>query len=237
MALRVRHPIYDVISTRRDVRRFRSDPVPGEVVYRLLQAAHHAPSVGFMQPWNFIVVRDPTVKHQVKQAFQEENARAARHYQGRRRLLYDALKLEGILEAPINLCVTCDRSRFGPHVLGRNSIPETDLFSTCCAIQNLWLAACAEGVGVGWVSIIQVERLRQILRIPKRVVPVAYLCVGYPEAFLPKPELELVGWAPRLPLDTLVFVDRWGRRDGSSQQVDVDIGTPTSTIERSLSRC
>jgi 5,6-dimethylbenzimidazole synthase len=207
------HPIYQVIFARRDVRHFRADPVPEEVLYRLLLAAHHAPSVGFMQPWNFITVRDPAVKAQVKRAFLEENARAACHYHGQRRLLYDSLKLEGILEAPINLCVTCDRSRFGPHVLGRNSIPETDLFSTCCAIQNLWLAAYAEGIGVGWVSIVQPERLRQILQIPDAVVPVAYLCLGYPEAFLPKPELELVGWAPRLALADLIFTDRWGRRD------------------------
>lgn len=207
------HPIYEVIFARRDVRRFRADPVPEHLLYRLLLAAHHAPSVGFMQPWNFITVRDPAVKADVKQAFLEENARAADHYHGRRRLLYDSLKLEGILEAPVNLCVTCDRSRFGPHVLGRNSIPETDLFSTCCAIQNLWLAAYVEGIGVGWVSIIQPERLRQILRIPDAVVPVAYLCIGYPEAFLPQPELERVGWAPRLALADLVFTDQWGRRD------------------------
>ena len=210
-----RHPIYDVIFARRDVRRFRQEPVPDDVLSRLLQAAHHAPSVGFMQPWNFIVVRNPHVKAEIKQAFAEENMRAARRYRGRRRSLYDALKLEGILEAPINLCITCDRSRGGPHVLGRNSQPETDLFSTCCAIQNLWLAAHAEGIGVGWVSILRAQRLRRILRIPRRVVPVAYLCVGYPERLLPKPELELVGWAPRLPLDHLVFADRWGQPAGS----------------------
>ena len=209
----LRHPIYEVIFGRRDVRRFRSEPIPDPVFYRLLQAAHHAPSVGFMQPWDFIVVRDPAMKAKVKQAFQEANARAAQHYRRQRRALYDSLKLEGILEAPINLCITCDRSRFGPHVLGRNSMPETDLFSTCCAIQNLWLAAYAEGIGVGWVSIIEPDRLRQLFRIPKRVVPVAYLCVGYPERFLRKPELELVGWAPRLSLQDLVFANRWGRRD------------------------
>lgn len=208
----MQHPIYDAIFTRRDVRRFRPDPVPNEVLYRVLEAAHHAPSVGFMQPWNFIVVRDHEVKTQVKQVFVEENTRAARRYRGQRRVLYDSLKLEGILEAPINLCITCDRSRFGPHVLGRNSMPETDLFSTCCAIQNLWLAARAEGIGVGWVSVLQADALRRILRIPKRVVPVAYLCLGYPETFLSKPELELVGWAPRLPLGKLVFLNRWGHR-------------------------
>ncbi len=203
------HPIYDVIRTRRDIRRFRSEPVPAPVLQRLLEAAHHAPSVGFMQPWNFIVVHDPSVKGEVKQAFEAANAQAAEHYHGERRALYDSLKLEGICEAPINLCVTCDRSRSGPHVLGRDSVPETDLFSTCCAIQNLWLAAHAEGIGVGWVSILQPDRLRKILRIPERIIPVAYLCVGYPQTLPPKPELELVGWAPRLSLNGLVFMDRW----------------------------
>lgn len=223
------HPIYDTIFTRRDVRRFRPDAVPQPVLSRLLLAAHHAPSVGFMQPWNFIVVRDPAIKAQVKQAFEEENARAARRYQGQRRVLYDRLKLEGILESPVNLCVTCDRSRFGPHVLGRNSIPETDIFSTCCAIQNLWLAARAEGIGVGWVSILRLSRLKQILGIPSHVLPVAYLCVGYPDTFLPKPELELVGWAPRLPLQDLIFVDQWGQRDA--------VITASAATERSTTRC
>jgi 5,6-dimethylbenzimidazole synthase len=214
------HPIYDTILTRRDVRRFRPDAVPQPVLSRLLLAAHHAPSVGFMQPWNFIVVRDPTVKARVKQAFEEENVRAARHYRGPRRRLYDRLKLEGILEAPVNLCVTCDRSRGGPHVLGRNSMPETDLFSTCCAIQNLWLAARAEGLGVGWVSIITVERLRRILGIPRGIALVAYLCIGYPQIWLPKPELELVGWASRLPLRDLIFAERWGHQDQLMTSID-----------------
>ena len=227
--------LYDVIVARRDVRRFRSDRVPDAALWRILQAAHHAPSVGFMQPWNFIVVRDREVKAQVQQAFVEENARAARRYRGQRRALYDSLKLEGILEAPINLCVTCDRSRFGPHMLGRNSIPETDLFSTCCAIQNLWLAACAEGLGVGWVSILRMERLRRILGIPKRIAVVAYLCLGYPEVLLPKPELELVGWAPRLPLGDLIFRDQWGRRH--EELAVMDAGDAERNEERMVPSC
>jgi len=210
-----RHPVYDVIFSRRDVRRFRQEPVPDEILYRLLEAAHHAPSVGFMQPWNFILIRAPAIKAQIKQAFEEENARAAQHYTGRRRLLYDSLKLEGICEAPVNLCVTCDRSRFGPHVLGRNSVADADLFSTCCAIQNLWLAARAEGIGVGWVSILRMERLGEILRIPRQIMPVAYLCIGYPVTFLSKPEFEIAGWAPRLPLEDLIFLDRWGASPAS----------------------
>src|SRR5262249_36222509 len=119
-------------------------------------------------------------------------------------------KLEGILDAPLNICVTCDRQRFGPAVLGRHTIPETDLYSTCAAIQNLWLAARAEGIGVGWVSILDPDELRKLLGIPQHVVPVAYLCVGFPSEFAPRPMLETAGWLPRLPLTDVVFSNRWG---------------------------
>ena len=141
--------VYRVIESRRDVRSFRSDPVPEHVLWRILDAAHHAPSVGFMQPWSFIVIRDPATKARVQRIFARENERAAERFEGERKRLYRSLKLEGIMEAPLNLCVTCDRTRSGPNVLGRNTIIDTDLYSTCCAIQNLWLAARAEGVGVG----------------------------------------------------------------------------------------
>ncbi|MDO8730650.1 MAG: 5,6-dimethylbenzimidazole synthase [Candidatus Omnitrophota bacterium] len=209
------HPVYDLIFSRRDVRRFLPRPVPEEILRRILTAAHHAPSVGFMQPWNFIVIRDPAVKAKVKGMFTRESAKAARNFRGKRLALYKRLKLEGILEAPINLCITCDSRRFGPNVLGRNTIRRTDVYSTCCAVQNLWLAARAEGIGVGWVSILKNAQLKRILKIPAGVSPVAYLCVGYPVEFLPQPELERVGWAPRLPMDGLVYLDHWGRKQGS----------------------
>ena len=209
------HPVYEVIFSRRDVRRFRPDPIPKDVLHRLLTAAHHAPSVGFMQPWSFIVIRDPAVKGRVKLHFEMENAKAARRFRKQKRQLYDSLKLEGIAESPINLCVTCDPRRLGPHVLGRNTIRRTDLYSTCCAVQNLWLAARAEGLGVGWVSILQNSFLRKILGIPSAIIPVAYLCLGYPQRFLPRPELEEVGWAARFPLERLIYFDRWGRRKSS----------------------
>ena len=208
----MKHPIYDVIFSRRDVRRFLPRPVPEGILRRILTAAHHAPSVGFMQPWNFIIIQDRAVKGRVKKMFLAENAKAARRFRGKRHGLYRGLKLEGILEAPVNLCVTCDSRRSGPHVLGRNTIRRTDVYSTCCAVQNLWLAARAEGIGVGWVSILSNAGLKRILDIPAGVSPVAYLCVGYPLEFLPQPELERVGWAPRLSLDGLVFQDRWGEK-------------------------
>jgi 5,6-dimethylbenzimidazole synthase len=204
--------LYEAIYSRRDVRKFRGDAVPEDALHRILDAAHHAGSVGFMQPWNFILVRDAAIRAQVKSAFEAQNRRAAESYSGERRALYESLKLEGILESALNLCVTCDRSR-GGQVLGRHSIPETDLFSTCCAVQNLWLAARAEGVGVGWVSILENAGLAEVLGLPEGVVPVAYLCVGYPaEPFADQPMLQTVGWRQRLPLSEMVFHDRFGNR-------------------------
>jgi 5,6-dimethylbenzimidazole synthase len=205
------HPIYEIIHSRRDVRKFHSRPVADKILRRILNAAHHAPSVGFMQPWNFIVVKDRSVRTQVKQLFLQENQKGARRFKGKRRRLYDRLKLEGIEESPVNICVTCDTQRQGPDVLGRNSIRRTDVYSTCCAVQNLWLAARAEGIGVGWVSILKNARLKKILKIPAGIRPIAYLCLGYPEKFLDRPELEKVGWAPRLSLEKLIFQDQWGQ--------------------------
>ncbi len=201
--------LYEAIYGRRDVRQFNPNPVPFEALEKILNAAHHAGSVGFMQPWNFIVIDDPEVKERVVQNFSEANEEASRHYSGDRKDLYSSLKLEGIREAPINICITCDRERSGPHVLGRNSVPDTDIFSTCCAVQNLWLAARAEGLGVGWVSILSMEKLKEVLAIPEEIVPVAYLCVGYTDHFLKQPLLEKVGWADRLPMNKLIYHNQW----------------------------
>ena len=212
---RERAGIYRAITTRRDVRAFRPDPVPSVILARLLRAAHHGPSVGFMQPWNFIVIDDPEVKRRVHAMVTREKEAAAGDFEGQRRDVYRELKLEGIIDAPINLCVTCDPSRFGPGVIGRHTIPETDIFSVCCAVQNLWLAARAEGVGVGWVSILRNDELRAILGIPTAIFPAAYLCVGYPNGFGARPMLEAVGWASRLHLAELVYVNAWGGREGA----------------------
>ncbi len=203
-----RAAVYRAIFSRRDIRRFRSDPVPDDALRRLLEAAHSGPSVGFMQPWNFIVIRDVAVKAQVKALFERERQAAACFYDEPQRSKYLSFKLEGIMEAPVNLCVTCDPTR-GSVVLGRNSQPETDVYSTCCAIENLWLAARAEGIGVGWVSILKLAQLRAILGIPPHIVPVAYLCIGHPEEFPDNPMLETEQWRQRLGLDSLISTDRW----------------------------
>src|SRR5574340_1423210 len=196
-----REAVYRAIFERRDVRRnFLPTAISDEVLARLLNAAHHAGSVGFMQPWDFVVVRARETKRAVKQLFDKTNEAAALRYRKPRAELYRSLKLEGIEESSVNLCVTCSRQRGGPHVLGRSMVRDTDVYSTCCAIQNLWLAARAEGVGVGWVSILEPAALRTILGIPDRIVPVAYLCVGFVESFPERPVLETKGWLPRLPL-------------------------------------
>jgi 5,6-dimethylbenzimidazole synthase len=201
--------VYRAIWGRRDIRQFRSDPLPEAVLWRLLDAAHHAPSVGFMQPWNFIVVRDRATKAQVKDLYERERLAAAQFYDEPRRSQFLSLKLEGILEAPVNVCVTCNPTRGGT-VLGRNSVPETDVYSCCLAVENLWLAARAEGVGVGWVSILKIPLLRRILGIPPHVIPVAYLCLGVPVEFPPEPTLQSAGWRDRLTLTELVYQERWG---------------------------
>lgn len=207
-----RAAVYRAIHTRRDVRNeFLDEDVPGDVLMRILDAAHHAPSVGFMQPWNFIVIRDRAVRGAVHEAFLRAAAAEERMLDPARRGHYRNLKLEGILKAPVNICVTCDRSRHGATGLGRTQQPNTDLLSTACAVQNLWLAARVEGVGVGWVSILRESELREILGVPQDIAVVAYLCVGFVERAYSKPELEVKRWASRLPLESLVFEDRWGR--------------------------
>lgn len=208
--LQEREAVYRAILTRRDVRgQFRPDPIPDVVLSRVLIAAHHAPSVGFMQPWSFIVVRSAEMRSQIHQLFLKANAEAAAMFAGEQQTKYRALKLEGIMEAPINLCITCDPDRAGPVVLGRTHVKEMDAYSTVCAVQNLWLAARAEGLGVGWVSILDQDELRRVLGLPDRVVPVAYLCLGWARAYYRQPELELVGWRRRLDVEEVVHFEHW----------------------------
>lgn len=208
-----REAVYRAIFERRDVRRnFLSRPIPEAVVKRLLTAAHHAGSVGFMQPWDFVVIRNAGTKRAVKRLFVDANTKAVRRYTGAKRELYRRLKLEGIEEASINLCVTCSRRRGGRHVLGRSTVRATDLYSTCCAVQNLWLAARAEGIGVGWVSILDHDALKRVVGIPKSVTILAYLCLGYVSKFESAPDLETAGWRSRLPVDQLIHYDSWGNQ-------------------------
>jgi len=205
-----REGLYKTIHNRRDTRgEFLPDAVSDEVLQRILTAAHHAPSVGFMQPWDFIIVRDQAIRQQIKDAFEIAHSEAAEMFEGERQETYRSLKLEGIMEAPLGITVTCDRMRTGKAVIGRTANQEMDLYSSVCAVQNHWLAARAENLGVGWVSIIHHKRLKKILGIPKFVVPIAYLCIGHVSHFHDKPELEKAGWLPRLPIEELIHNERW----------------------------
>jgi 5,6-dimethylbenzimidazole synthase len=204
-----RDAVYRAIHRRRDVRLFRDEPVDDEVLARILAAGHHAASVGFMQPWSFMIIRSLQTRARVKELYLREREAAACFFDGERRSTYLALKLEGICEAPVNVCVTCDPTRGGTQVLGRNSQPETDVYSTCLAVQNVWLAARAEGLGVGWVSILKTGELRNILSIPPHVVPVAYLCIGWPVDLPRRPMLQDIGWRDRLPLRDVLRGERF----------------------------
>src|SRR5213080_3272355 len=197
---------------RRDIRRFRPDEVPGEVLERVLEAAHRAPSVGLMQPWRFIVVRELGARVAIRSLARRERLRQADRFAERASQFLDQ-KIEGIVEAPLGVCVCCDPGDPGVEVLGRGTIPETDVYSTACAIENLWLSARAEGLGVGWVSFYRREDLRELLGIPARVEPIAYLCVGWPDERPVRPGLESAGWAARAPLDAVVMAERWPAED------------------------
>ena len=207
---RERQALYDIINARRDVRNeFRPDPLDPAQLRRILAAAHAAPSVGFMQPWDFLLIRDPEQRAAIHAAFQRANTEAAEMFEGEKKTLYQSLKLEGLRSAPLNICVTCDRTRGGKVVLGRTHNRNMDLYSTVCAVQNLWLAARAEGIGIGWVSIFRPEDLRDLLGIPDHVEIVAYLCAGYIDELYPKPELEARGWRRRLSLDSVIHEGGW----------------------------
>jgi 5,6-dimethylbenzimidazole synthase len=205
-----REAIYRVIASRRDVRKhFLPDEVPEDVLLRVLDAAHRAPSVGLSQPWRFIVVRSEQTRSRVYDAFTAANERAAAGYAGERADAYRSLRLEGIRSAPLNICVVCDDRPQRGHGLGRQTIPETVRYSAVCAVQNLWLAARAEGLGVGWVSIIDPDALREILAIPAEIAVVAYLCVGYVDTFATEPDLVTAGWESQLPLADVIDQERY----------------------------
>ena len=205
---------YKAIYSRRDVRsHFTSKPIKDDILSKILHAAHHAPSVGFSQPWNFILIKDTNTKKIIKESFEKEKNRSSELVEEPKRSKYLSFKLEGILESTVNLCVTYDPSKFGPFVIGRSSIPEAGLYSVCCAIQNLWLSARTEGIGLGWVSILSNDTLKEVLDIPEHVVPVAYLCLGYVDDFAKKPDLETAGWLPRLELKDVVYFEKWNDKE------------------------
>ena len=188
----------ELVRWRRDVRRFRSDPVPPELIERLLSLAACAPSVGFSQPWRFVLVESPERRAAISADFEVANRAALDGYDGERRSAYARLKLAGLGQAPVHLAVCADEATDVGHGLGRQTMPETLRYSVVTAVQTLWLAARAEGLGVGWVSILDPQAVCRTLDLPATWSLVAYLCIGWPEEEHDDPELERHGWQERL---------------------------------------
>ncbi len=208
-----RAAVYRVIGERRDVRQgFLPDPVPAVVLGRVLAAAHQAPSVGFSQPWDFIVITDRVQRERIAGLARRNRDAYAAGLPGARSRAFADLKVESILDTPVNIAVTCDATRGGRHTLGRHSQPETAAFSSVLAVSNLWLAARAEGIGVGWVSFFDERDLAAELGLPAHLEVVAYLCAGYVQGFGPEPELQATGWARRRPVAWAVHEGAFGQR-------------------------
>jgi nicotinate-nucleotide--dimethylbenzimidazole phosphoribosyltransferase len=219
---------YRLVAARRDMRNgFRPDPVSDEVLTRVLAAAHQAPSVGLSQPWDFIIVRDREVRERVRALARGQRELFAASLPGPRALKLRDLKIEAILDTPLNIVVTCDPTRGGRHVLGRHSQPQVAAYSSVCAVQNLWLAARAEGLGVGWVSFFDERELSAALGLPGHLEIVAYLCVGHVTEFPPAPELAISGWARQRPL-------AWAVHDGGWRQRGLPGAPPASLLADTL---
>lgn len=198
----------DLVRWRRDVRRFRPDPVEEDRVRDLIAIARHAPSVGHSQPWRFVLVKSSERRAKVAESFSRANASALAGYAGDRRQLYAQLKLEGLNEAPVHLAVLCDETTDAGSGLGRQTMPETLRFSVVGAVQTLWLAARAEGLGVGWVSILEPDIVTRLLDVPAGWTLVGYLCIGWPQEEHLDPELERHGWQSTLTDETPVVLTR-----------------------------
>ena len=204
-----REGLYRAIAARRDVRRFRPDGIDDDVLRRVLGAAHAAPSVGHSQPWRFVVVEDAPQREQAALIADRERLLQAQDLAPEAGQHLLDLQLEGIREAPLGVVVCCDRRVPAAGVLGRRTFPDADLWSCACAIENLWLAARAEGLGVGWVTLFPPDELAALCGLPDQVVPLGWLCLGWPDERPPDPGLERAGWSTRLDLDDVIVRGRW----------------------------
>ncbi|WP_434680371.1 5,6-dimethylbenzimidazole synthase [Pseudomonas sp. R1-18] len=203
-----RAAVYRAIAERRDMRHFSGGSVAPELLARLLEAAHQAPSVGLMQPWRFIRISDPALRARIQEQVEQERIRTAEAL-GERSDDFMKLKVEGISDCAEVLVAALMEGR-EQHVFGRRTLPEMDMASLSCAIQNLWLASRAEGLGMGWVSLFEPQALAQLLEMPDGAKPVAILCLGPVKEFYPAPMLVLEGWAQARPLHQLLYENRWG---------------------------
>jgi 5,6-dimethylbenzimidazole synthase len=204
------HPIYDTIRRRRDVRsEFTGEAIPAATLRRILEAAHCAPSVGLSQPWDFVVVAGAGTRRIFQEHVAAERKCFGDSLPADLATVFKGIKVEGIMESSVGIVVTYDPTRGGPHVLGRHAIDDAGLYSTCLAIQNLWLAATAEQCGVGWVSFYREAFVQQLLELPTEVRPVAWLCVGPVSRFQDTPDLERLRWQQRRPIDEAIHFERW----------------------------
>lgn len=201
--------LHAIIRARRDIRRYRPDPVPPELLRQVLAAGHQAPSVGHSQPWRFIVVTEQSTRDRAALLADRERLRQADQLTPDRRARLLDLQLEGIREAPIGIVVACDRRTPAAGVLGRATFADADLWSCACAIQNIWLAGRAAGLGLGWVTLFQPADLAELLGLPAGVVTLGWLCLGWPDERPPEPGLERAGWSRRQPLDDVIVNERW----------------------------
>ena len=209
----MREAVHRVMRERRDIRNgFRSDPVPHDVLLRVLEAAHTAPSVGYSQPWDFVVIRSAKTRTRMHELAERQRDAYAESLPKGRAKQFKELKIEAILETPVNIVVTADRTRGGRHTLGRHTQPQMAPYSAALAVENLWLAARAEGLGVGWVSFFDEQEMVRELGLPEHLDVVAYLCVGYVNEFPSEPELAQAGWAKKRPLSWVVHEETYGRR-------------------------
>jgi 5,6-dimethylbenzimidazole synthase len=204
-----REGVYKAVVGRRDIRSFLPDSIPEDKLTKILKAGHHAPSVGYMQPWDFIIVTEREKKEELANVCQKEVQALAVHYEDERKTKFLSLKVEGIIEAPVTVCVTCDPTKGGDHVLGRNSIPETDILSVACAIQNMWLTSYAEGIAMGWVSFYKKADVRRLLNIPHHVDPIALISLGYTENYPERPILEEQKWEKKRPFEDTIHRGSW----------------------------
>ncbi|MEU9005008.1 nicotinate-nucleotide--dimethylbenzimidazole phosphoribosyltransferase [Streptomyces sp. NPDC048551] len=208
-----REAVLRVMRERRDIRKgFRTDPIPHEVLLRVLEAAHTAPSVGHSQPWDFVVIRSAETRRTMHELAQHQREAYAKSLPKGRAKQFKELKIEAILDTPVNIVVTADPTRGGRHTLGRHTQPQMAPYSSALAVENLWLAARAEGLGVGWVSFFDEREMVRALGLPEHLEVVAYLCVGYVDEFPEEPELAQAGWSQRRPLSWVVHEETYGRR-------------------------